>query len=764
MLDDEKPRFIVWTASIALTAWLAFTGLLQILPPSVNLWALCALSYLLATTLAFVVQRRFCRQTAPDSGLRQFAKFQLDRLIPLGVAALMVNALSAQGMDLRWAQALAVGLVALCEVVLHKPATVFSAGAVPVVAETSLRRSAPGLKVLLITLGLSLVLFELIWGRFYSGSTSIGHDFSLTGIGLLEGKYWLMSNGVIGGLFNPPWFTPAWCAGSALYADPQAAFYSPLQWLTYGVNPFLATHLDALLIAGVGFVGSYVLARRVFGWTILGAALFAVIGIVNNFLPLRSAVGEAGYQPWPLWPWLVLALCWPASRKLSAQVWPAIGVTVFLTAWLQFGFGGMLVPGVLAALLLCCVLVLRARAHFWTIAGRLVSGGVAALVLNSSKIYESLSLMRQFPRDFYELPGFASLRDVLTSIALSLFAPSEWVYRFSAKALTGVRYTALPHEWALGFGLGALFVGVVAGVWIWLLRNRTVPAEKKGSPSAPMDLARLLSMLGLVLLLALPVLLLWDSGPVRGLIKEIPILNSATWPMRWIILYLPLVQWLLASPLQALILQRPAQANLIAAAAFVLIWFGPAKEPLQYYFDPALQTYDPRPVMEAYAATLEGQPPIAITHVGGDRRALGYGSRNDTMMLGISQGLCYNPLYGYRLEAFPQIERIRDGEALSTDASGQSLLFNPACLVHPQENACVPGDGFRMQDIQQKAQAERFLARRPYDWKRPALGHFFSVLSQATFWLLFAMISLRLWKGLLKFAGPRANSAEEKTA
>ncbi len=749
MLENEKLRYLVAGAWNTFFGWLAFTLLWTLLYPTLNLWAISGVAHLLATTQAFFVQRHLVFRKSADAILPQFLKFQFAYLILLGVGALVVNALAAQAVDPRLAQFTAMALLAVAGFVLGKSFT-FNPDSIDLRAlPLRFRQASAGFALPIALLVVSLTLFELLWGSpFYRSTTHIGHDFTLTGVGLLEGKYWIETNGLIGGLFNPPWFTPAWCAGAAYYADPQSVFYSPLQWFALWVDPFTATHLDALLYAVLGFVGTFVLARRVGGWTIAGAAIFATIGMANNFLPLRSAVGEAGYQPWPLWPWLALALCWPALRGWRGQLWPTVGVALALTAWLQFGFGGMLVPGVLAVVLLCCAFTAAGCARAEIVAGRLAGGGVLALILNGSRIYESLSLLHQFPRDFYALPGFAHIGDALAAIGLAMFAPSQTAFEFAYPRMMNVKFTAFPHEWALGFGGGALAVAIIGLVLLVGLR-RSRPAPSKHKASAP-TVQRILAMAIAIPLLLVPILLLWDTGPVRTLIKQIPILNSAAWPMRWIIVYLPLTQWLLAWPAQRLTLYLPQRASLIAAAALALIWLGPAREPLQYYFDPSIQFYDPKPVMRAFAAVSNGVPPVPITRIAAVNDGSLSGSRNDTMLDGASQGYCYNPIYGYRLEGFPQIGRLHDGAALDVDPAGRSAIYNPACLVHPAENSCTPGDGFRMNDAAGREQAERFLARKPFDWRRPRAARVLAIISQITFWMILSVVALTIWSSLLR--------------
>lgn len=597
-----------------------------------------------------------------------------------------------------------------------------------------------------------LAVFEVLWGqRFYGSTTHVGHDFAFSAVALLEGRAWLESNGWSAGWFVPPWFTPAWCAGAAFHADPQSAFYSTLQALAIWFDPFLASHLNALLSASLAFWGGWLFAHRALGWTAAGSTVFAVLAMANAFLPMRSAVGQVGYQTFPLWILLALALCWPVARAGAARVfWPSVGVAVCLTLWLQGGFAGMMIPTALGAGALALLLVALGRLDLPTLLGRAALGALVAVAVNASKIYEAASLMAQFPRDRYAIPGFPSLLDALTATIMALTLPSQLTSVFAIARLQDAQFWALPHEWAMHFGWGAVVAALVAVV-VTVARRRgamragpaAAAAEGTASRGPRLAPSRLVALAGLAVLLALPLLLLWDVPTLREVLKSLPILGSTTWPMRWIVIYLPLLQWLLAAPVAYMIEQSPPRLRSLWLAGFVaLVWAGPATEPLDYYRNASWQTYDPQPALAAFAAARRiGTPPISAISVP-DADGLP-GARNDSMFEGRSQGLCYNPIYGYRLEDFPQPERLRDGPALARDAKGQSLVFNPACLVHPRENGCEPGDGFRLDDPAQREAAERFLARKPFAWQRPPLG-------TALAWL--SMISLGTLV-LLVFAG-----------
>ncbi len=584
-------------------------------------------------------------------------------------------------------------------------------------------------KTALLVFAASLAAFEYIWGgRFYSSQTHVGHDFAGSALSLLEGKFWIDSNGFWTGILNPPWFTPAWCSGSVFYADPQSLFYSPIQLFALWMNPFEATHLSTLLFAAVGFWGCYALARKTFLWEQSGAIIFAVLGIVNAFLPMRSAVGESGYQPLYLWALLALALCWPTGTGKRATPWPSICVCLILTAWLQFGFAGMMVTAFLATLLLCFALVIVDKSDFWAIIKRCLLGGVLAILLNGSKLYESASVMRNFPRSFYELPGFASLSDALLSTAFALLQPSQWTAHFGMRKLTNVRFTALPHEWALEFGLGAFAVAMISAAALVTVRNASVDVDAR---RFTWNTSKSLALALIVPLTLIAPLLLWSDGGARSLMKEIPILNSVAWPMRWIVMLLPIVQLFLAAPVAALLARQSSRiATALVLLASCVVWSGPLFEPIDYYLHPESQPYDPKPAVNAFnISRLRG--PIPITSIAFDRDQQLTADRNDAMLHGSSQSLCYNPNYGYRLEMLPQKEWLKAGPALASKDNGQTLINNPACLVHPTENACAPGDGFVTSDAKQLESAKLFVDRKPVAWQRPLLGKALSIVSQA---------------------------------
>lgn len=739
-------------------AWLIFAGIWFLGEAIAPLWVLAVLAHLLATTQAFFVQRRWVFKPQEGSVLSQYFRFQWVYIGLLGIGLLMLQALQAQGVHPLIAQMGVMVVQAFSGFSLGRSFTFsqekFSFWQLLLRILNRIRKSAVAWLIFILSL---LVFHQTFSKPFYSSLTHVGHDFSLAATALLEGKFWLQSNGIIAGIFNPPWFTPAWCGGAAFFADPQAGFYSPLQWLVLIFNPFLATQIATLMFAALAFWGSYAVARIVFRWNLYAAAIFAVLGMFNAFMPMRSAVGEIGYQPIYLWTLLLLALCWPSTGRpglWSRLAGPSLAVMCVLTAWLHFGFAGMMVPMFIGVVLLCLVLTITDRAQINLVLMRAALGGVLAIIFNGSKLYEAASLMRNFPRDFYAMPGFPSLYDALVASIMALILPSEWTTYFGIRRLTDVQFSVMPHEWALEFGWGALAMALLGGLVLFLPQYRQTSSSRprRAADSQNIQVLRKYALwLGVVLLAVLPLLLLWNQGPVRDVLKKIPILNSAAWPMRWIVVYLPLFQWLLALPVQRLFSKTSEKHHVLALIiASVFVWLGPITMPKDYYLDANHQNYNPENILGAYQETQRTGQQIAIENIIANPEHRGYGNRNDAMLFGDSQGFCYNPIYGYRLEAFPQINRLQSGPALAKDNNGQSLLYNPACLVHPEANACKPGDGFFLDRPEQKIAAENFLARQPFEWNRPWWGKILSLVSQIMFWIVATWLILLGWQTLLR--------------
>ena len=114
------------------------------------------------------------------------------------------------------------------------------------------------------------------------------------------------------------------------------------------------------------------------------------------------------------------------------------------------------------------------------------------------------------------------------------------------------------------------------------------------------------------------------------------------------------------------------------------------------------QTYRTERVTAAQHSALAERKVVPIESVGvlttADGKVVTPLERNDTMTAGISQILCYEPMFGYRQEWYP-MKGLEPGPALR-ERNGVLNLKNPSCFLYPTANDCAPGDPFGVEDIE----------------------------------------------------------------
>ena len=102
---------------------------------------------------------------------------------------------------------------------------------------------------------------------------------------------------------------------------------------------------------------------------------------------------------------------------------------------------------------------------------------------------------------------------------------------------------------------------------------------------------------------------------------------------------------------------------------------------------------------------------------------------------GISNATCYEPVFGYRLEAFP-ISSIRSGDVMTLQ-NGTHGLINPACYAHPTETT-VPGDRFT---VAQTAQMVSFAERGEFQAEVSKARKVGNILA-TIMWLILGFLNL----------------------
>ena len=543
-----------------------------------------------------------------------------------------------------------------------------------------------------------------------------GHDYALHLPNLLAGYFWFRQNG----LLEVPWFSPAQCAGVPFLADLNVAYYSLPQWATFAVGPVGAIRLTFVLFAALGAAGSFVLLRGRFAASPWAAATAAVLFLCSGFFTYRMLVGHLTFHPITLTPWLAWVLL--AAHK---HAWQTMLSTCAAGLMFAYMFHAGMVHGIPpAAIAVAVILLLHGQLHGhrrgpWLL---FASAVLLSLALGAERMAAALSLLEQFPRDEYALPGFPSLWAEFRVVLLSLFwrPPAE----HAQSLLANVSLPLERHEWEYGLGPAAALLLLAGAVRV------AKRARLAGSAW--------LVTVAIGVALALPLALNWHHPAWHAFLKSQPLLGSSSNLVRWYVLYVPLVALSAGLALDLVVPAGPWRAR--AAALIVgmtLMWNWTADR--SYY---AAQTYEAGAVQQAWRAVNAGAPPPAVTALSvrvdkGNRLALPL-ERNDDMTRGYSQLLCYQPMFGYGLEHLRH-GQLRPGPALAALPDGTLNLKNPACYVFPAANACAPGDHFRRE---QREEATRFLRYQTFAFQRPAWQTFADAVTLATLLLTFAALAV----------------------
>lgn len=529
---------------------------------------------------------------------------------------------------------------------------------------------------------LLLLIYHFVFGAYFPlPDGKMGHDYVLTLGALLDGLLWYRNNG----FFDAPWFSPSFCGGQPFFADPQSIFYSLPQFLSFITDPVKAVYWAFLIFAGIGFWGMYFYCRASLKLSRGTALLAACAFMFNGFYSHRMIVGHYGYQSVMLIPLLAQLLVGiPETKKPSSTTLVNTVMAGILIAYcFHSGLTTLMIPTALAVIALACLAsITNAQTRITSFMVRGLFAGVLAIGLCASKLNANFSLMANFSRDYYPLPGISDFSDLGKFIFQGLFYSSEHVYQTAAPLWKNMLWSALPHE--LAYGLTPIpLIGLISGILFSYIRRARKPVDSEKTKEI-----RLLSWALLSAILLVPASLLYYSPTWNSFLKSIPIIGSTTSPFRWMVIYIPVLCAVTGLSTQLTGRYRTALVTLSILGIPLLNTL----ENRDYY---AAQNFDSKPITEYYRALSAGGLDPEIRFVGDPRDSNGQTVINNNLFLaGISPLHCYNPLFGYRREKLitaPLIEGFPE-QKTGTDTFN---MHNPACLVFPQENNCQPWDAFK---------------------------------------------------------------------
>ena len=561
----------------------------------------------------------------------------------------------------------------------------------------------------------TLWVLWLIWGSFLPNSAgNLGVDYGFWLPELLAGTFWHLSAPAL----SMPWFNPSQCAGIPWHADPQGAYLSLPQFAAFLVPPLRAIQISFLIYAASGFAGTYWLAARCFHLTRQASVLAACLFTLNGFFAARMMVGHLSFAPFMLVPALGCCLLDQAAHGRRACL---LFGTLFALA-LQAGMAVLVLPATFTLAIMMVIQGLATGASLRAPALRLIVGSLLGLALCAGKLAAVFALMAHIPRDAYPLPGVPNLVQAAWMAFRSLFL---WPTADMTKELVNSALILEPHEFDDRVGPVPLLF--MAAGWLAWRRQPRAPASPRG---------RLLWD-ALAVLLFIPLALNTYAPYWTALLKHIPVLRSASSMLRWFAAYMLPAVIGGALALDRLFVRSSTRwlATAAGVAATVVCLLSGDRA---IYGASGLGVYDPAPVEASWRQVNKTGRVPPITRLAVPMAPSGQPdmsiARGNLLTQGASPLFCYDPVFGYRLEAFHQ-GTLHAGPIFDVTRNGDRRelnLKNPACYVFPGANACAPGDTFLSA---QSAAASDFAAYRPFAFAKPWWAH------------------MADWLGALSFAG-----------
>lgn len=558
---------------------------------------------------------------------------------------------------------------------------------------------------LIIMTALIAVHYYIFKDFFLNQQGHLGHDYGYFFPLLLDGYYWFVSND----LLTPYWFTPSFCGGVPRFANPQGIYYSLPQFLTFVFNPLTSLKVTFVAFGGLGFVGFFLLLRRIFltqrPTALLGAALF----LFNGFYVYRFIVGHLTFHSFMLVP--LIAFCvlrhnqTKSSFDLAGYVFD-VALSALMFAYMVYS--GM-VNGIIPAIMSVVIIIFIYRFFLGPDDNlkrglvKLALGGVLALLIAAPKLNAMTCFLGHFIRDMYPLPGFERIGDILTVVFYSLFLDNA--EDVADNFLVNNRWRLFEHEYEFGVTLVPLVI-IVLGIVLCL--------KKIYRSRFWLDAGfyKIVCVSVVFVILVLPIVLNIYHPGWNGILKQIPFIKTSSNLIRWFAVYIPVIILVMAIVIERADILRKNAVFVVAVGLVLLVYFNYTSDK-KFYHD---QHYNPDEILKAYDIVKSKQAVPAINFIyayldsSGDPMQPIY--RNNSLAEGRSQLLCYEPVFGYRLELLP-FKSLKQGPTMFNDG-GVLNIKNPSCYVFSKENGCELGDHFT---IHQREEALAFISFSEFDFK-----------------------------------------------
>jgi hypothetical protein len=595
-----------------------------------------------------------------------------------------------------------------------------------------LNKAKYGSIISIVGLAALTVIYYLIFKAYFpNASGNMGLDYSLHLPNLLTGYFYFLQNG----LFSTPWFSPSQCGGFPFYPDPNVIYYSLPQFLTFLVSPLAAVKLTFVIFAFIGALSAYFLAKISFRLADSTSFLCAALFLFNGFYTYRVIIGHLTFHPFNLMP----LLCLLVTEKFSEIHYKVIlGIRIIISSFLLFYmFQSGMIHGIPPVTLSVLVVILTRGLIFGSYREAIfvfMASIILFIILSLGRLSAELALLSHFPRDNYPLPGITNLLLEIKIVFLSLFIEPD---RGFSDAVYNSQFKMDLHEWENGVSI----IPLLMIISFFFLNHRQVLLSLRKLKA---------EVFIIIFLLSVPILINFYQEDYNHILKQIPYIKNSSNLFRFyseftlpVILFSVLCFENIQSRFKKL-------GSTVALLAVTFVVYQNVERDRSFYSDVG---YWPVRIEEGYQSASSTSSIPAINFIGLRWRVgNGFYAGPDIMTKGVSQGGCYQPLMGYRLENFPR-GLLKVGSVFMMD-QGHFNMKNPACYIFPDENHCSFAEEFRNEEGQK---LKAFTEYKPYAFEvsvAQTLASWISSIAQIAALICLTTLAIVLWRQKASGASP----------
>ena len=507
-----------------------------------------------------------------------------------------------------------------------------------------------------------------------------GHDYAYFLPRLLDNHLYYLASGL-----GVKEYTASFCAGIFEFANPQSLALSLPQLLAGLFGPVAGVQLTFILVSAAAGTGIYGCARFA-GLNHMSATVSALLMAFSGFILTRMMIGHLTFFNVGFAPLVAMLMLYGVRAFADGRLARSVacgGVASLLATSIVYGGAGVMILqiAVMIALLLVVCGGFAVRWHHWL---RFFGGvSLAALMMSAPKLEAMLAVTGNLPRDMYPLPGVGLADLPLLFLQAVLWIPDTSLLN---SMLENTKFMLGWHEWNYS----------VSPVWLALMAGGLAMGRRAGFKQVKAARAWLVSSPlrtgATVLILLVPLVLNLYTPSWNAVLKAAPVLGDSSNMVRWLVIYPPVLCLLAGWAWRHL--ERVHLVPLLALA------IGLALQQYLIHSDrlaAEIGGYDRSLITEPWHSG-QIKPIVAVgapikRTKDGKERPIVVSNFDHLFVGGSSNALCYEPMFGYRLENLDR-RFLRVSTINVPDRNGLLPMKNPSCYVYPQENACQPGAHF----------------------------------------------------------------------